>query len=201
MSDHSALPDHSRITSACHRPSCRELFLGFLGLGMSAFGGALPLAHRMIVERRRWADEAEFTELLGLCQFLPGGNICNLSIAIGMRARGTRGALSAILGLLAMPSIVVVLLSTLYRHFQNDPHIQHIFFGLAAAAAGLLIRMAIKLALPLRHDPMRIALGLLCFVMIAALRIPLLWTMIVLTPVSIGICLQWDRFLSRRQKQ
>lgn len=184
----------------CHIPDCRELFLGFLCLGMTAFGGALPLAHRMIVERRHWADEAEFTELLGLCQFLPGGNICNLSVAIGMRARGVRGALSAILGLLAMPSVVVVLLSTLYSHYQNDPSLQHMFFGLGAAAAGLLIRMAVKLALPLRHDPVRIALAMLCFAMIAALRIPLLWTMLLLTPLSIGICLRWDKAVPRGNK-
>lgn len=197
MNDHSAAP---ATVETSRRPSCLELFLGFLGLGMTAFGGALPLAHRMIVERRRWAGEAEFTELLGLCQFLPGGNICNLSVAIGMRARGARGALCAILGLLAMPSVVVVLLSTLYRHYQSDPNLQHMFFGLAAAAAGLLIRMAVKLALPLRHDPVRIALALLCFAMIAALRVPLLWTMLLLTPLSIGICLRWDRFISRKAK-
>ena len=193
-------PSAAPQTHPCHTPTCRELFVGFLSLGMTAFGGALPLAHRMIVELRHWADEAEFTELLGLCQFLPGGNICNLSVAIGMRACGVRGALSAILGLLAMPSVVVVLLSTLYSHYQNDPSLQHMFFGLAAAAAGLLIRMAVKLALPLRHDPVRIALAVLCFAMIAALRIPLLWTMLLLTPLSIGICLYWDKAVSKGNK-
>jgi len=77
-------------------PTSRELFLGFLGLGMTAFGGALPLAHRMVVERHRWLTEAEFVELLGLCQFLPGGNIINLSVALGMRFRGVKGALKVV---------------------------------------------------------------------------------------------------------
>ncbi|WP_034292547.1 chromate transporter [Herbaspirillum sp. RV1423] len=168
-------------------PTSRELFLGFLGLGMTAFGGALPLAHRMVVERRRWLSEAEFVELLGLCQFLPGGNIINLSVALGMRFRGVKGALSAILGLIAVPSMVVIMLGILYEHYRNDPNIKHLFAGLAAAAAGLLVQMAIKIALPLRKNLVLAGLAAVCFVAIAWLRIPLLWTMLVMTPVSVVI--------------
>jgi len=168
-------------------PTSKELFLGFLGLGMTAFGGALPLAQRMVVERHRWLTQAEFVELLGLCQFLPGGNIINLSVALGMRFRGVRGALASILGLIAVPSVVVVLLGMLYQHFQHDPHIKHLFAGLAAAAAGLLIQMAYKIILPLRKNLVLATLAVVCFIAIALLRIPLLWTMLVMTPVSIVI--------------
>lgn len=168
-------------------PTSKELFLGFLGLGMTAFGGALPLAHRMVVERHHWLTEAEFVELLGLCQFLPGGNIINLSVALGMRFRGIKGALSAIIGLIAVPSIVVILLGILYQHYQYDPHIKHLFAGLAAAAAGLLIQMAVKIALPLRKNLVLAGLATVCFIAIAWLRIPLLWTMLVMTPVSVVI--------------
>lgn len=131
-------------------PTTRELFLGFLGLGMTAFGGALPLAHRMIVERRKWLTDPEFVELLGLCQFLPGGNIINLSVALGMKFRGWKGAVAGITGLIAVPSMVVILLGMIYQHFQHDPNVKHLFAGLAAAAAGLLIQMAVKIALPLQ---------------------------------------------------
>lgn len=168
-------------------PTSKELFLGFLALGMTAFGGALPLAHRMVVERHRWLTEAEFVELLGLCQFLPGGNIINLSVALGMRFRGVKGALAAILGLIAVPSIIVVLLGILYQHYQYDPRIKHLFAGLAAAAAGLLIQMAVKIALPLRKNLVLAAIAVVCFIAIAWLRIPLLWTMLVMTPVSVLI--------------
>ena len=168
-------------------PTSRELFLGFLGLGMTAFGGALPLAHRMVVERHRWLTEAEFVELLGLCQFLPGGNIINLSVALGMRFRGVKGALAAIFGLIAVPSMVVVMLGILYQHYQHDPLIKHLFAGLAAAASGLLIQMAVKIALPLRKNLVLAGLATICFIAIAWLRIPLLWTMLVMTPVSVLI--------------
>ena len=58
-------------------PSIVGLFRGFLILGLTGFGGVLPLARHMVVEQRRWMTSAEFVELLSLCQFLPGGNIIN----------------------------------------------------------------------------------------------------------------------------
>jgi chromate transporter len=168
-------------------PGVRELFLGFLGLGFSSFGGALPLARRTIVDQRRWLSSAEFTDLLGLCQFLPGGNVINLSVAIGMRFQGWRGALAGLLGLIAGPSLVVVGLGVLYERTQNDPHVRHLFVGLAAAAAGLLIAMAAKIVLPLRHDPAAAFIAVLGFIAIALLRMPLLPTMLVLTPIGIAV--------------
>ncbi|HEY5329324.1 MAG TPA: chromate transporter, partial [Acidobacteriaceae bacterium] len=61
-------------------PTVSALFLGFLTTGVCGFGGVLPWARRSLVERRRWLTAAEFTEVLSLCQFLPGGNVVNLSV-------------------------------------------------------------------------------------------------------------------------
>lgn len=179
MDQHPDAPEHAPA------PTTREIFMGFLGLGLTSFGGALPLARRTIVDQHRWLTAAEFTDLLGLCQFLPGGNVINLSVALGMRFRGLRGALAGILGLIAGPSLVVIALGVLYEHTQNDPHIKHLFAGLAASAAGLLVAMAVKILMPLRHDPRAAAIAALGFVAIALLRFPLLPTMLVLTPLSI----------------
>ena len=63
----------------------------------------------------------------------------NLSVAVGMEFRGLRGALCALLGLISAPTAIVVGLGVVYARFQNDPHVQHVFAGLAAAAAGLLL--------------------------------------------------------------
>src|SRR5690606_18386312 len=166
-------------------PTTMELFLGFLGLGMMAFGGALPLAHRMLVERKCWLSEEAFTEMLGLCQFLPGGNMINMSVAVGMRFRGVRGGIAGLLGLIAVPSMTVVVLGVLYQRYQNDPQVEHMFSGLAAAAAGLLVAMAIKIVRQLRGGWLTILVAVICFVAIALLRFPLLWTMLVMTPLSI----------------
>ncbi|WP_338662949.1 chromate transporter [Pararoseomonas sp. SCSIO 73927] len=166
-------------------PGCADLFLGFLGLGLMGFGGVLPLARRMLVENRRWLTPDHFTELLGLCHFLPGGNIINLSVAVGLEFRGVAGAVSALLGLILGPTAVVVGLGVLYDGYKDDPTLQHIFMGLAAAAAGLLVSTAWKMLWPLRSRPVALAIVLLTMLAIAVLRLPLLPSMAVLAPLSI----------------
>jgi chromate transporter len=166
-------------------PTVGELFRGFLILGLTGFGGVLPLARHMIVEQRRWLSAAEFTELLGLCQFLPGGNIINVATAVGMNFRGVAGALAALVGLIAAPTAIVVALGVVYARFQSDPHVVHMFAGLAAAAAGLLVAMAIRIAWPMRRNPIAIGIAVVCLIAIAVLQFPLVPTMLVLAPLSI----------------
>ena len=172
-------------TDEADPPGLKALFLGFLELGLTGFGGVLPLARAMIVEQRRWLSAEEFTDLLGLCQFLPGGNIINLSVAIGLKFHGARGAFVALVGLIAFPTANVIGLGAIYAQVQADPNIRHMFSGLAAAAAGLLVSMAAKIAVPLFRRPEGLAIAALCFVAIAVLRLPLLPTMLTLAPLSI----------------
>lgn len=166
-------------------PGVGELFTGFFILGLTGFGGVLPLARRMMVEKRSWLTSAEFTDLLGLCQFLPGGNIINMSVAVGLKFRGIPGAFAAILGLIAAPTAVVIALGVVYDRYENEPTVRHLFGGLAAAAAGLLISMAIKIAWPLRRDVAGLLIGALCVLAIAIFRLPLLPTLLTLAPLSI----------------
>ena len=166
--------------------------MGFLRLGMISFGGALPLSRRMLVEREGWLNGEEFAELLALCQFLPGGNIINMSVAVGMKFRGPRGALAALLGMIAVPAVVVVLLGLIYDHFRDDVYVQHLFAGLAAAASGLMIAMGVKVAKPLRNNKPALAMACLSFVVIALARIPLLYGMAGLTLAS-AVLVVWGR--------
>ncbi|NSZ15446.1 chromate transporter [Agrobacterium vitis] len=166
-----------------------ELFTGFLGLGLMGFGGVLPMARRMMVEDRNWLSPGEFMDLLGLCQFLPGGNIINMSVAVGLKFQGWRGALAAAFGLIAAPTAIVICLGYIYDRYRDNPQVEHLFAGLAAAASGLLISLAWKVLQPLKHKLWALAIVALCFIAIAVFRLPLFATMLVLAPVS--IVLSW----------
>jgi chromate transporter len=170
-------------------PTIAELFRGFLILGLTGFGGVLPLARHMVVEQRKWLTPKEFSEILSLCQFLPGGNIINLSVAIGLHFRGVAGALSTLVGLIAAPMAVVLASGAIYGRYQSDPRVLHMFAGLAAAAAGQLITMAVRLALPLRQSPIGIAVGVAVFAAIAGFQLPLVPTMLAAAPASILLML------------
>ena len=177
-------------TDAAH-PSSRALFLAFFTAGVVAFGGALPMVRRMIVERQRWLTAAEFTDLLALCQFLPGPNAVNLTVAVGARFRGAPGALAALAGLLAAPMAIAIGLGSAYARYGELPLVHRAFAGLAAAAAGLVLAMACKIAWPLRSRPVDMAVAAVAFTAIALVHLPLLPTMLALVPI--GIALQHRR--------
>jgi chromate transporter len=168
------------------------LFLGFLKVGLSGFGGVMPFARRMIVEERQWLTEREFLDVLSLCQFLPGPNIVNVSIVVGRRFGGVGGALAASAGLMLMPLLIVLALATLYAEVAQIGAVRGAFTGVSASASGLIIATALKLARPLRQRAWQIGVCLVAFVGIALLRVPLLWLLVVLCPLSIAIA-WWRR--------
>jgi chromate transporter len=191
MSDEARALASESAVPARSAPGLGAIFAGFLGVGLIGFGGVLPLARCMIVEQRKWLTAAEFTDLLALCQFLPGGNIINLSVAIGLRFRGVPGAVTALVALLAAPTTVAIALAVIYGRYQDDPVIRGLFTRLAAAAAGLVLAVAAKIARPLWGKPLAIGVAGIVFVMVAVLRLPLLPTMLVMAPVSVFVAWRW----------
>src|SRR5690242_6912661 len=95
-----------------HSGSPGEVFLAFLKLGLTSFGG--PVAHlgyfrQEFVARRRWLDEPAFADIVALCQFLPGPASSQVGITLGILRAGLPGALAAWLGF-TMPSAVAMVL-------------------------------------------------------------------------------------------
>ncbi|MBP8263563.1 MAG: chromate transporter, partial [Pseudomonas sp.] len=88
-----------------------QVFLIFLRLGLTSFGG--PLAHlgyfrQALVVERRWLDEARYAELVALCQFLPGPASSQVGMALGLQRAGYAGALAAWCGF-TLPSAVLLI--------------------------------------------------------------------------------------------
>lgn len=89
-----------------------EVFSVFLRLGLTSFGG--PIAHigyfrSELVERRQWLDEASFSDLVALCQFLPGPASSKVGIGLGLHRAGWPGAFAAWLGFTAPSAMALIL--------------------------------------------------------------------------------------------
>jgi chromate transporter len=152
-----------------------ELFSGFLWIGARSFGGVMPWAYRTLVEERRWMTQADFTETIGLCQFLPGPNIGNASVVLGKRWFGLRGSIVAFLGLMAPPFVWVLALYILYADFAaTNATLRAVVTGVGAAGAGLFIGTAVKLGRPLATKPVALMLIAACFLCVAVARFSLL---------------------------
>ena len=170
-------------------PTRGELFLTFVRIGVSGFGGVGPWARRIIVEERGWLDDRQYAELLGLCSVLPGPNVGNVSVMIGDRFYGLPGSVLAFTGLMSGPLFIMLGLGLLYARLGSVPSIDGAVGGVAAAAAGLFIGTALKIAERLRLTLSALAILGCAFVAIGLLRWPLLLVVAALAPV--GIALAW----------
>lgn len=159
-SQHSQRPDHPAKPQ--HRWRTLDVFLTFLRLGVTSFGG--PTAHvgyfrAEFVGRRRWLDQHQFAELLALCQFLPGPASSQLGFAIGLHRAGTRGALAAWLAFTLPSALIMVAVALGAASFGGDLG-RGLLQGLEAVAVAVVAHAVWSLARTLTPDLRRIIIAI-----------------------------------------
>ncbi len=190
---------HSEGAADLANPDLKALFLGFASVGLSGFGGVLPFARRMLVEERRWLDAEEFNALLGLCQFLPGPNVINLSVAVGARYRGVSGAVVSVLGLLGGPLLIVLALGMLYDRYGELPWVQGMLRGVAAAGCGLLVATAWRMGVAVKGKRVFLPFALAVFVAVALLRWPMPVVMVGLVVLAALVAYRYQKLFPKNQ--
>ncbi|WBM38725.1 chromate efflux transporter [Alcaligenes faecalis] len=140
-----------------------EVFWAFLKLGLTSFGG--PIAHlgyfrSEFVERRRWLDEHSYSDLVALCQFLPGPASSQVGMAIGLGRAGWMGLLAAWTGF-TLPSAIALILFALglagLHGVAESPWVH----GLKIVAVAIVAQAVLGMARSLCPDRGRAALAIL----------------------------------------
>ena len=183
MTEPALSPKLPETHTELQRPrSVTDLFVSFTVLALQGFGGVLAVVQRELVEKKRWMTREEFVEDWAVAQIMPGPNVVNLSLMIGSRYFGFKGAMAALAGMLVAPLCVVLALALVYAQFAGHPGVQGALRGMAAVAAGLIAATGLKLFGALQKNvlglPICIALGALCFVAVALLRWPLAYVLL-----------------------
>ncbi|MCW8164726.1 chromate transporter [Verminephrobacter aporrectodeae subsp. tuberculatae] len=164
-------PDHPRPRGPA------DLFWSFSWLALQGFGGVLAVVQRELVERKRWLSNEEFVEDWAVAQIMPGPNVVNLSIMLGDRYFGLRGALAAFAGMLTLPLMLMLTLAVAYAGLASQPAVAGALRGMGAVAAGLIAGVGIKLFVALGKHPLGrpccALLAALTSVAMVALRLPL----------------------------
>ncbi len=181
----SEVSDETAPASEQQRVTHAALFFAFLKMGLLGFGGVAPWVRQVIVEERRWMDDREFASLLGLSQVLPGANTINTAVLLGDRFRGTSGAAAAVLGLIAMPLAIAVAIVELYGTVSENPYVAAATAGAGAGAAGLVLGTGLKIGRNLKLSPRIVVVTLATFVAIGILRVPLVWFLVCMIPLTI----------------
>ena len=187
-------PPHADAAANAPRPrpnSPADLFWSFTWLALQGFGGVMAVVQRELVERKHWMTNAEFVEDWAVAQVLPGPNVVNLSIMIGDRYFGWRGALAALAGMLAFPLVLVLAIAVVYAQWSAHPAVAGALRGMGAVAAGLIAGTGLKLLAALRTHPLgplqSTALAAATFVAMAVMHVPLPWVLLVVGGAACGL--------------
>ena len=99
MSDAAAKPALQALETPAQSVSVWDIFLKFLIIGGTSFGGVVPYLREGLVTNTRWIDDKEFVEMLSISQSLPGLNATNMAVLVGEKLRGVTGAIAGLLGM------------------------------------------------------------------------------------------------------
>lgn len=109
-----------------------ELAIIFLRLGLTAFGGPaahIAMMHREFVEHRKWLSDAEFLDLLGAVNLIPGPSSTQLAIFIGKTRAGSRGLVLAGICFVLPAALLVSGCAWAYLAFGSSPDLRHVLYG------------------------------------------------------------------------
>ncbi len=149
MSDAAAKPALGTAASAvpdADRVSIGQIFLEFLIIGATSFGGVVPYLRGSLVTKRQWINDKEFVEMLSISQSLPGLNATNMAILVGEKLRGALGSLVAIVGICLPGAVLMYVIGYYYRIHGDHSFVTAALKGVAAAAVGLILYTVVGLS-------------------------------------------------------
>lgn len=168
-----------------------EVLVTFLKLGLTCFGG--PIAHigyfrREFVERRRWLDDETFTDLVGLCQFLPGPASSQVGFSIGLLRAGWVGGLAAWCGF-TLPSVILLLAFAAIAPSLGGPLGTGLTHGLKVVAVAVVAQAVWDMARRLCPDHRRAAIALFAMALLSVLTTVYAQLIVIAIGAALGVLL------------
>jgi len=126
-----------------HAGTLRELAAVFLKLGTTAFGGPavhIALLEQEVVQRRKWLTHAEFLDLLGAANLIPGPNSTELAIHIGLRRAGWKGLIVAGACFIVPAFLIVFACAWFYVRYARLPQIEGVLYGVKPVVLAIVLQ-------------------------------------------------------------
>lgn len=125
-----------------------ELFITFAKVGVMTFGGGmamLPILQREIVERKRWATDAELVDYFAIAQCTPGVIAVNTATFVGYKQKGRAGGIIATMGVVFPSLVIILILAGLITNFSDLAWVQNAFAGIKVCVCILILNAVLKL--------------------------------------------------------
>ncbi|MBS0232993.1 MAG: chromate efflux transporter [Proteobacteria bacterium] len=169
-------------------PTFSEATGTWMRIGLLSFGGPagqIALMHKVLVDQKRWIDEATFLLALNFCTLLPGPEAMQLATYTGWRLHGTRGGLTAGLLFVVPGAVVILTIAALYASFGSLPLVVGVFEGIKAAVLAIVVEALLRIAKRALMSPIDWLIAALSFVAIFFLKVP--FPLIVLAAALTGL--------------
>ncbi len=184
-------------TATAAVPTFREALAVWAKIGLISFGGPagqIAIMHRILVEEKRWIDEARFLHALNYCMLLPGPEATQLAAYIGWLLHGTRGGIVAGT-LFVLPAFFLLLaLSIAYVTLGDLPLVAGLLFGLKAAVLAIVAEALLRVSRRALKTSGSFAVAAAAFVAIAFLGVP--FPMIIAAAAVVGLTVARARHAS-----
>lgn len=126
-----------------------DLFRTFFQIGLFTFGGGyamIPLIEQKVVDEKHWVGHDELVDLIAVAQSCPGIFAVNISIFIGYKRKGVRGAFVSTLGACLPSFIIILLIAFAFLQFRDNPWVEKFFKGLRPAVVALIAAPVFRMA-------------------------------------------------------
>lgn len=124
------------------------LFWSFFKIGFFTFGGGLamiPFIEEEFIDKKKWVTRNDMTDMIALSQSFPGVIAVNVSIFVGHKIAGKRGAIMAALGTVLPALLSIVVIMSILAGFENNTYVKMIFVGIKAASAALILDTVVRM--------------------------------------------------------
>lgn len=181
-----------------------QLFVTMFSLSACTFGGGfviVSLMKKKVVEERHWLEEDEMLDITAIAQSSPGPIPVNASVILGYRLQGIAGSLTAVLGTILPPMILLSLIAVFYDWFRHNAIVNTALTVMRAGVAAVICDVVINLAKNVlgTKNPLYIFLMVITFILGYFMNVAAMF--IILGCFAVGIlCVVYDLLKNRRTK-
>lgn len=179
-----------------------KLFLSTLYISSFTFGGGfviITFMKRKFVDELHWIDEEEMLDLTALAQSSPGAIAVNAAILVGWHVGGLAGMLTAVLGTILPPMVILSVISFFYAAFASNIYVALVLKGMQAGVAAVILDVVFGLGSGVVRTRKPIYLIIMASAFLATFIFKINVIYIILTTVLVGIVLEILRH--RREKR
>ena len=167
-----------------------NMFLTFFKIGAFTFGGGyvmISIIMEEVVEKKNWLSNEEFMDALAIAQASPGSMAANISIFVGYKLKGARGAIACLLGAVLPAFLTILLVATFFYKVRDNVILERMFLGIRPAVVGLILSAVYRLMKSARFGYAQILVSIATVFVVVFLKVSPLWAILAGTVGSVVI--------------